>query len=693
MRRGLACAAAAAAALALTPPAAGAPTTTLERTIQDCEHEGDRDCDNLLQYEAGEDYSVIGAPEDFRPPRDGSILNFLQLTDFQLIDEESPGRVEFLDTTQRGPFAPFSAAYRPQESLTTQVQEAMVRAARNTVSPVTGERLDLTILTGDSADSQQFNETRWFIDIMDGTDGGENPDPEMENPPDGNSDRKIEPDTGIPSPACPGTPGSVYDGLRGGGRPGYYEPDRSVRDVDDGDGYSPFEQENGEETGRFDVKVRDFPGLFEAANGPFEAVGVDMPWYSAFGNHDALVQGNSSGAFFGPRGDKAGRAANSEVVNEAYRDIVTGCLKPSKAQFADPGQFTPDLPPQPADGFNPLQPGNALFGSPAFVVPPDPRRCHVAKDEEDGGAGSEPPCTTGGWIQQHFRTSGAPLGHGFVPQVAADCAFVPEPQRAGCASESGALDPSADLGRPHEAIEHHDGYYSFLPAPGLRFVVLDTITDECGFETCSEGSVDDTQFQWLRRQLMEAESEEQYVMVFSHHTLPTTRSPTTDATEIPVHYGLRVDRENPLNPQNITVGDTLEELYCQHPSVLAHVAGHEHVNFVREHECPGGPRRFYHVSTAAHIDWPQQSRMIELVDNGDGTLSLVLTILDHDGPAYPGGHPPSVDGDGHAGQEPVHLASIAREIAYNDYQQGRGSRGGTGDRNVIVVTDDPYAGP
>src|SRR3712207_604518 len=100
-----------------------------------------------------------------------------------MVDEESPGRVEFLDGTQRVKRAqPFSAAYRPQESLTTQVTEAMVRQARNAVSPVTAKQLDLAILTGDNADSQQYNETRWFIDILDGTDTARNPDPEMENP-------------------------------------------------------------------------------------------------------------------------------------------------------------------------------------------------------------------------------------------------------------------------------------------------------------------------------------------------------------------------------------------------------------------------------------------------------------------------------------------------------------------------------
>jgi hypothetical protein len=106
------------------------------------------------------------------------------------------------------------------------------------VSPDTAARLDLTRLTGDNADSQQYNETRWFIDILDGTTGAGNPDPEMDVTASGDStgNHKIVPDSGIPSqvPGC-GAAGSgfednglLYDGVRGGGRPGtdtgYYEP-------------------------------------------------------------------------------------------------------------------------------------------------------------------------------------------------------------------------------------------------------------------------------------------------------------------------------------------------------------------------------------------------------------------------------------------------------------------------------------
>jgi metallophosphoesterase (TIGR03767 family) len=629
-----------AAALAAAP-ALGAPATTLQRTIQDT------DGDNLLEYAPGEPYTVVGAGQAFRPPPQGSILNFLQLSDFQMVDEESPGRVEPIDTTQRAPgLNPFSAAHRPQEALTTQGTEAMVRQVRNAVSPVTGEKVALTVLTGDNADSQQYNETRWFIDILDGT---------TESP------GTIDPDSGLHEAVggCTLPPGlayedngSVYDGVRGGGRPGqdtgYYEPDGEG----DGDGYTPDRERNQAEVPgpHADVTVRDFPGLFEAAQDRFEALGLDMPWYTAFGNHDALVQGNSSDAFFGPFGP------SPEALNPVYDAIVRGCVKPSALPAGvSPEDFAAD-------------PAGYLLQSQPVVVPPDPRRCHLAKDEPNTAAD---PCDSGGWIQQHSRTTGLPVGHGFEPFALGS-------------GEQGA-------GRPDSARANHDGYYSFSPRPGLRFVVLDTITDECGAPVCSEGSVDDVQYRWLEQEIGAAAQAGEYVLAFSHHTERTTRFPSTDPTEEPIHYGERFDRmSEPPRPVRPDAVETLEDLFCRHPNVLAHVAGHEHENYVHEHTCedPGqGPNRFWEVSTAAHIDWPQQSRMIELVRNGDGTLSLVLTILDHDGPALPG--------TGTAGFSVLRLASIARELAYNDYQGSRGARGEREDRNVIVKMDRPwpYAAP
>src|SRR3954453_19871132 len=321
----------------LAPPAHAAPTTTVQRTIQDC------DGDNLLEYTFGEEHVPFGSPfdtggctreaqqgENLQLPNRDSIINFLQLSDFQTVDEESPGRVEFLDGTQRAPgLQPFSAAYRPQEALSPQVVESMIRQARNATSPVTGNKLELTMVTGDNADSQQFNETRWFIDMLDGTTGAGDPDPEMDSGPG----RKLDPDSGVATPGCEATPGSNYDGVRDTGRPGpddgYYEPDASGAN-DDGDGYSPDRARNQAEVGR-DVTVRDFPGLLERANERFESLGLGMAWYSAFGNHDALIQGNDPDAYVGLLGP------SGETFSPAFHTLATGCVKviqPSPATLA-----------------------------------------------------------------------------------------------------------------------------------------------------------------------------------------------------------------------------------------------------------------------------------------------------------------------------------------------------------------------
>jgi hypothetical protein len=91
---------------------------------------------------------------------------------------------------------------------------------------------------------------------------------------------------------------------------------------------------------------------------------------------------------------------------------------------------------------------------------------------------------------------------------------------------------------------------------------------------------------------------------------------------------------------------------------------------------------FWQIVTASHIDWPQQARLIDLVDNRDGTLSLWGTLLDHAAPPVPG-----------RGDSPANLASISRELAFNDPAPGEDgrpdARGGEGDRNVELVVRDP----
>src|SRR3954469_1777724 len=98
MRGGRLGIAVATAVLCFAVPAHAAPTTTVQRTIRDCNG------DNLLEFTNGEPYIDLATPPGGSQdscsanqsgatphlPQNASILNFLQLSDFQIADEESP---------------------------------------------------------------------------------------------------------------------------------------------------------------------------------------------------------------------------------------------------------------------------------------------------------------------------------------------------------------------------------------------------------------------------------------------------------------------------------------------------------------------------------------------------------------------------------------------------------------------------
>ena len=123
-----------------------------------------------------------------------------------------------------------------------------------------------------------------------------------------------------------------------------------------------------------------------------------------------------------------------------------------------------------------------------------------------------------------------------------------------------------------------------------------------------------------------------------------------------------------------------EALLHGFPNVVLWVNGHSHVNRVTPHPGPDGG--FWEVLTAAHVDWPQQSRIVELVDNRDGTLSIFGTLVEHAAPARPSGIGPG---------RVLDLASWSRELSFNDPQAKLGALGGEQDRNVELVLPAPFA--
>jgi len=271
-----------------------------------------------------------------------------------------------------------------------------------------------------------------------------------------------------------------------------------------------------------------------------------------------------------------------------------------------------------------------LTAGPAKIVTRDPKRRLLTKKQ---------------LVSEHFITTGSPVGHGYTQQN----------------------------------VSGNTAYYTFDRGP-FHCISLDTV-DPYGY---SEGSIDSAQLAWLTAELNANSSRhldangawvngtgiDKLMMIFSHHTVASMSN------------SIGVDRH---------LGTEVEALLLQYPNVVAWVNGHTHHNAVIPHAravtaAAGGG--FWEINTAAHIDWPSQSRIVEVVDNGDATLSIFGTIIDD--VAGTSWTPLTIA----AG--PVGLAALAREFAVNDPQRDAetatrdGKRGTLADRNVELVIKKPF---
>ena len=116
------------------------------------------------------------------------------------------------------------------------------------------------------------------------------------------------------------------------------------------------------------------------------------------------------------------------------------------------------------------------------------------------------------------------------------------------------------------------------------------------------------------------------------------------------------------------------------PNVVLWLNGHTHTNTVRARPDPADPARgFWEVTTCAVVDWPCQTRVVELLDHGE-YLSIVTTMVDHDTPATP------------ASVETVDdLAALHRELAANVPWDITAMAGAPSDRNVELRVIPPFA--
>lgn len=205
------------------------------------------------------------------------------------------------------------------------------------------------------------------------------------------------------------------------------------------------------------------------------------------------------------------------------------------------------------------------------------------------------------------------------------------------------------------------GTYFGFDAEGFRCLVLDTVNPHGGWQ----GSLDREQLAWLADELDRCHPRKRPALLFSHHPWQTLVNGYR-----PVHTG--------AEPRVLAA--ELSEVIGRRPAVRAWFTGHTH-----HHEITPlalGAARFWQVTTASHIDWPQQSRVVEIAaEAGTGQLVLRTRPLDHAGVLNPRGHPL---------EDPLTLAGWSRELSANGWQERAGGvvfqrAGGPGDRCAALV--------
>lgn len=530
-----------------------------------------------------------------------ALVAFAHLTDVHIIDGQSPLRAPFLRKFGTGLMpgtVDLSIAYRTQDQFGTYVTEAMIQQLNSIgVGPVTGRPFDFAVSTGDDGDGKQFNELHNFINLFDGAQVTTNSSGQGYV---GVEDNFIFMPTGMMPPD---------EGLKIYAQ--YWHPEPPPAGVPPDD----FKTKYG---------YPEYCGLLEAATENFQATGIDVPWYSGFGNHDGLLQGN---------------VPLNSVSRLFFDGLATGTLP----LFGS--KMLLDIPP----GFPPLmylecliEPTTEcieiiLFGSPTRTIPANTER--VTYTSQD-------------FIKLHLESppSPGPRGHGFTDANLAN----------------GTL------------------YYSFPLAPGILGIMLDTVNKGGG----GNGSIDAAQLEWLVGELCAVQKnpclspcmlpdgscpavKDELVVLFSHHNLLTMNNPIPDPGSMIPRF------EN----------DQVEEVIHLFPNVVLWVNGHSHFTRVWAHPDPTGAfGGFWEVTTPSHIDYPQMSRTIEIVDNKDGTLSIFGVMVDHAGYAQ-------TTAGNCADPTPfgvLDIASVSRELSANDPGFIDAFQLGTrGDNNVELLINKP----
>ncbi len=227
----------------------------------------------------------------------------------------------------------------------------------------------------------------------------------------------------------------------------------------------------------------------------------------------------------------------------------------------------------------------------------------------------------GKFANLHLQSPGKPVGHGFTEENAKNLTMY----------------YSAEIG-------------------GVKLIVMDSVNQFGGWQ----GSLEKEQFMWLEKEIAESTKP---VVLASHHPLSKMFN----------GYSPAGDR--------ICV-DEISAMLLKYPQVILWLAGHEHRHHIVWVGNDGIGNGFWLVETASHIDWPQQSRTVEVVRDKIGDIYIGLTVIDHAAAATYAN-----------AQTPIEMAALARLLSANVWQRREelGSKhafewaeGNPGDRNTVL---------
>ncbi|MEE4541776.1 TIGR03767 family metallophosphoesterase [Streptomyces sp. V4-01] len=366
----------------------------------------------------------LAAADSRRTGRRVPLACFVQFTDLHIADVQHPLRTEFLRAGSPG-------SWRVQEALSAQGAVALVEQANALrAGPHTGLRPAFVISTGDNADNNAAIELEWFLTAMSGG--------------------RITPNTGDPG---------RYEGVQDSGLALFWQAEAALRDQD---------KQRG---------LPRVPGYLSAATAPLTSPGLDIPWYSTPGNHDALP-----GGCIAPQDpelhDLAVGARKLLTVPDtdvaAYRKVLVSGADPKSAVLKD------------------ILRRNAAG---ARTVTPDPRRRMITPHD---------------YLTAHLDPAYAghgPAGHGFT----------------------------------EDNLDGDRMYYAFEVAPGVLGISLDTTyrsghlegslgTDQLRWLERTLTAHSSRYYDTDGRAVTHSGADDAHVLVFSHHHSPSmTRRP--DATD------------------------------------------------------------------------------------------------------------------------------------------------------------------